>query len=114
MLNYRTSTQKVFLSMFFSKKSVEGGSINQKTPYGVQSLRLTPERLMGTRINNKTHFTSKLYLCKRLNWVFAFIYVYSRTALSLGHNHKKKKKFFFNRLFLQNAFLTSKRNFVRS
>lgn len=108
---YSISKNKHFIDIFFKNERFYVNKFNT-SPYNLYEFNKDG---LNKLINNKRinrYFVSNIFLCKHLNWVFIYLFMYSITNTHKKYFSKHKKSSYYNTSLLYQIHLYSKNNYA--
>jgi hypothetical protein len=107
---YGVSSNKRFLSKYLQKEKTKVKILNKK--YNVIDITLNSVMSVVNEKPKNKYYISKIFLCKHINWIFIYIYIYSITNLRVKSFKKKLKLQYYNRNTLYQVYTLAKYKYM--
>lgn len=104
---YTISGNKHFLPMFYKNTNLLHKRLDSSEHALKEVTLFSLYKNLNARAKNK-YYVSKIYLCRYVNWVFVYLYIYSITNLRAKTLRKRIKLNYYNKYMLHQAYIYSK------
>jgi hypothetical protein len=103
---YSISSNKHFLPIYYKKYTYKECLFKKKYNLNDFFIENITNKILTKRTNK--YFISKIYLCKYINWIYTYIFIYSITNIQKKKLNKKNKISYINYNTLYHTYLLNK------